>query len=260
MPAVPDRPAEPGKVASRARLLRLFLAEKRDPEPFSQALAERSVAELAFPVDGALVLDLGCGSGAFSRALDAAGATAVAVDMEMADLAAARTRPRRSAVADARRLPFPEAAFDGVVCSNVLEHTPSAGVLFAEIERVLRPGGWAWVSWTNWYSPWGGHEIVPLHYLGPRLGLAAWRRLKGEPRKNVPFVGLWPTYVGRILAMVRDRPGLRLLDARPRYYPSQRWIVRVPVLREVATWNCLLLLERTDGPAPPSRSSVVPGR
>ncbi|MBW3653101.1 MAG: hypothetical protein KY433_05815 [Actinobacteria bacterium] len=34
----------------------------------------------------------------------------------------------------------------------------------------------------------------------------------------------------------------------------------VPVLREVATWNCLLLLERTDGPAPSSRSSVVPGR
>ena len=47
-----------------------------------------------------------------------------------------------------------------------------------------------------------------------------------------------------VLAMVRRRPGLRLLDARPRYYPSQRWLLKVPGLREVATWNCLLLLER----------------
>jgi SAM-dependent methyltransferase len=235
---------------SRSELLRLFLAEKHDPAPFYRALAERSVAELAFDVDGALVLDLGCGSGAFSRALDAAGARAVAVDVDLAELAASPHPPRRTAVADARRLPFPDAAFDGVVCSNVLEHTPAAAALFDEIERVLRPGGWAWVSWTNWYSPWGGHEIVPLHYLGPRLGLAVWRRLKGEPRKNVPFVGLWPTYVGRTLAMVRARPGLRLLDALPRYYPSQRWIVKVPVLREVATWNCLLLLERTSTTTP----------
>jgi hypothetical protein len=44
--------------------------------------------------------------------------------------------------------------------------------------------------------------------------------------------------------MVRRRPGLRLLDARPRYYPSQRWLLKVPGLREVATWNCLLVLKR----------------
>jgi hypothetical protein len=114
------------------------------------------------------------------------------------------------------------------------------------MERVLRPGGWAWVSWCNWYSPWGGHEIVPFHYLGPRLGLKAWRRLFGEPPRNVPFETLWPTHIGKVLAMVRGRPGLRLLDARPRYYPSQRWLLKVPGLREVATWNCLLVLERME--------------
>jgi hypothetical protein len=36
-----------------------------------------------------------------------------------------------------------------------------------------------------------------------------------------------------------------VLDARPRYYPKQRWILRIPGFREVATWNCELLLERT---------------
>jgi SAM-dependent methyltransferase len=152
--------------------------------------------------------------------------------------------PAGLVISDALALCFADGSFDGVFCSNLLEHTPDPERLLAEIERVLRPGGWAWVSWCNWYSPWGGHEIVPFHYLGPRLGLKVWRRLFGEPPRNVPFETLWPSHIGKVLAMVRRRPGLRLLDARPRYYPSQRWLLKVPGLREVATWNCLLVLER----------------
>jgi hypothetical protein len=70
----------------------------------------------------------------------------------------------------------------------------------------------------------------------------------GEPRVNVPYVELWPTYIGRILADVRQRPGLRLVDATPRYWSGQRWILKVPGVREVATWNCVLELERTSRP------------
>lgn len=232
-------------LVSRRDLLRLFLAEKRDPEPFYRALAARTVAGWPFALDGTRVLDLGCGGGALGAALAGAGAVVVGADLDVGDLAAATGRGGACLAADGRRLPFPDAIFDGVACSNVLEHTPDPSAIFAEIERLLVPGGWAWVSWTNWYSPWGGHEIVPFHYLGPRLGLALWRRLRGEPRKNVPFAGLWPTHIGPTLALVRARRGLRLLDAMPRYYPSQRWILRVPGLRELVTWNCLLLLERT---------------
>jgi len=147
--------------------------------------------------------------------------------------------------ADATRLPFTSGCFDGVFCSNMLEHTPAPTEVIAEIARVLRPGGWGWISWTNWYSPWGGHAITPLHYLGPRLGLRVWRTLFGEPKgKNLPDKSLWPTFIGRMLEAVGNQPGLRLVDALPRYYPSQRWIVRVPGLREVATWNCVLVVER----------------
>lgn len=243
----------PPPLTSRRALLALFLAEKRDPEPFYRALAARTLAGWPFALDGARVLDLGCGGGQLGQALADAGAHVVGADLDVDDLAEAVRRGGTCAAADGTQLPFLEGAFDGVVCSNVLEHTPDPSAVFDEIERVLEPGGWAWVSWTNWYSPWGGHEIVPLHYLGPRLGLTLWRWLRGEPRKNVPFEGLWPTHIGSTLALVRARPGLRLLDAMPRYYPSQRWLLRVPGLREVATWNCLLLLERTVGPLAPPR-------
>jgi hypothetical protein len=82
--------------------------------------------------------------------------------------------------------------------------------------------------------------------LGPKMGTKVYERLNGgPPERNPPFDGLWPTYIGRTLADVRSRSSLRVLDAVPRYYPSQRWMLRVPGLREVATWNCLILVERT---------------
>jgi hypothetical protein len=111
---------------------------------------------------------------------------------------------------------------------------------------VLKPGGWGWISWTNWWSLWaGGHDMAPFHLLGPALGSKLHDRVRGaETLKNQVYAGLWPTYVGQVLSGIRARPGLRVLDACPRYYPSQRWVLRVPVLREVVTWNCLILVEK----------------
>jgi SAM-dependent methyltransferase len=241
---------------TKRRILRLFRDEKRNPDPFYEAIAEQSVSRFAFPLDGRAVLDLGCGPGYFSDALERAGARVVSTDLAVAPMRGSH-RLRRPLVSDGTRLAFPGATFDGVFCSNVLEHTPDPPGIFDEIARVLRPGGWAYVSWTNWYSPWGGHAITPLHYLGPDRGLRAYRRLLGEPKgRNLPRVNLWVTYIGRTLRLVDDHADLRLVDAFPRYYPSQRWLLSVPGLREVATWNCVLLLARRGasvaprGPAP----------
>jgi SAM-dependent methyltransferase len=230
-------------MSSRLELFRLFLNEKEDPEPFYSRLAERCVAEFPFPLRDRRILDLGAGPGYYTRALSRAGAQVVAVDLDrqVGRLGAERVP---ALVSDGTRLPFADRSFGGVFCSNMLEHTPCPDRIFDEIERVLEPGGWGWVSWTNWYSPWGGHEIVPFHYLGPHLGYRIWSRIYGEPRKNAPYDGLWPTYIGSVLRDLEHRPALRVLDAVPRYYPSQRWLMKVPGLREVAAWNCLIMFER----------------
>lgn len=232
-------------VRRKLELLGLFLRERQDPGPFYERLADLTLSQLPFPLAGATVVDLGCGEGQFDRALRSRGATVLATDLDLGAVRRAGEERGRAFAANGGLLPLASSSVDGVFCSNVLEHTPEPLSLIDEIERVLVPGGWAYVSWTNWYSPWGGHAIAPLHYLGPERGLRVWRRLFGEPRgTNLHGQNLWVTHIGSVLRAVGARPGLRLLEAHPRYYPSQRWILKVPGLREVATWNCVLLLER----------------
>jgi SAM-dependent methyltransferase len=191
-------------------------------------------------VSGARILDIGSGHGSYQAAFEERGGRVTLVDL----VPRGGTRVVRG---DAQRLPFRPGSFDGVVCSNVLEHLPSPARALAEIAAVLRPGGWAYVSWTNWYSPLGGHEFSPWHFLGVRAARAIGRWIRLRPPVNVPGQGLFPVHVGPTLRLVR-RPGSPFLvrAAVPRYWPSQTWILHVPVLRELATWNCLLLLERRE--------------
>ena len=249
MPAIPMHPP------SRAQLLSAFVHERRDPQRFSALLAAHTFAHFPFPLSGARVLDLGSGQPHHRRQLRAEGAWVVAVDL---DLAAIETDALGGVVADAGQLPLADGTLDGVFCSNLLEHTPRPLGVLDEAARVLRPGGWAWVSWTNWLSPWGGHEIAPFHYLGAARGTAVARRVRGEPRRVQPGRNLFPTSIATVLDHVAARPWFRIRATVPRYYPSQAWILKVPGFREVATWNCLLLLERTDRATTPAPGTDRP--
>jgi SAM-dependent methyltransferase len=191
------------------------------------------------------VVDLGCGPGFYTEALRSRGASVIPVDSDPGELALAGAPPGGALIADAGDLPLEDASVDGAFCSNMLEHTPTPERVVAEIERVLRPGGWGYISWTNWYSPWGGHDISPYHYLGPRVGPRLYRRLKGRPRKNVPGEGLFPCHIGPTLRMMRSRPGLEIERVEPRYWPRLSAVCRVPLLRELVTWNCVVRVRRT---------------
>ena len=248
MGAVDAATARPRGVERALTLWRLFRNEREDPEPFYRLLAAEAAEDLDRrhgPLRGQRVVDLGCGPGIYTEALRARGADVVPVD-NSADEAALVGAPVAGLVlADAAALPLDAGSVDGVFCSNMLEHTPDARAVIREIERVLRPGGWAYISWTNWYSPWGGHDMSPYHYLGPRLGPKLYVRRHGPPRKNPYGDGLWAVHVGPTLRFVRGRPGLRITGVEPRYWPKLRVITRIPLLREIVTWNCVIRVERT---------------
>lgn len=234
---------------SALRVLRRFFAERDDPEPFYDDLARRALDRFPVPVEGRRIADIACGTGQFTAALTERGANCVAIDLDRGDIEAAKRRGLAATWSDARWLPLADGSMDAVVCSNLLEHTPDPGSALAEIERVLAPGGWAWVSWTLWWSPWGGHAIAPFHLLGPRVGAKVREKLLGPPTgKNLPFERLWPTHAGSVLRLVGQLDHLDLDYCYPRYWPSQRWLMRVPILRELAGWNAVLVLRRTDEP------------
>lgn len=112
-----------------------------------------SARSLELPA-GARVLDAGCGTGLLTLALARVlrkPVSITAVDLSHASLKTARRAvvetkgaPRhrlRFARADALRLPFPDAAFQMVATSGVLEYLPLREG-FQELARVLRPGGY----------------------------------------------------------------------------------------------------------------------
>jgi SAM-dependent methyltransferase len=239
--------ARPRGLRRAFTLWRLFRAEQQDPEPFYRYLAAEAVADLDRrhgPLAGQAIVDLGCGPGHYTRAFRGAGATVIPVDNDAAEMALAGGPPDGAVLADAGDLPLDDASVDGAFCSNLLEHTPEAAPVIAEIERVLRPGGWGYISWTNWYSPWGGHDMSPDHYLGPKLGPRLYERRHGPPRKNPYGAGLWARHIGPTLRLVRDRPGLEIERVEPRYWPWAAPVCRLPGLRELVTWNCAMRLRK----------------
>jgi len=90
----------------------------------------------------ARVLEVGCGWGELAAwiARDT-GAVVVATDLSPRMVELARELGVDAQVADVQELPFPDASFDVVVAAWMLYHVPDLERAFAEIARVLRPGG-----------------------------------------------------------------------------------------------------------------------
>jgi SAM-dependent methyltransferase len=116
-------------------------AWEHGPGPIYNRLAADVVARCPVPLAGALVLDLGAGTGAASRAVAHGGGRAVAVDAAEGMLRHERARRPPGAAGDATRLPFRGAAFDAVIAAFSLNHLPDPVAGCREAARVTRAGG-----------------------------------------------------------------------------------------------------------------------
>lgn len=117
------------------------------------------------------LLDVGCGTGATLRTLGSFG-LAVGLDYSRLALDYCRRRGQRALVqADAERLPFADGSFDAVTLLDLLEHVDDE-LAMREVARVLRPGGWVFITVPAVPAVWSEHDEALQHrrrYLRPRL-------------------------------------------------------------------------------------------
>jgi SAM-dependent methyltransferase len=228
-------------------LFRTFLREQTDPDLFYGVLAEDSVRQLGEHVslDGATVLDVGGGPGYFADAFRGGGATYIGLEPDAGEMAA-RGKPEPGTVrASGEALPVRTAAVDVCYSSNVLEHVRSPWTMTSEMVRVTRPGGTVFLSFTPWWSPHGGHETGPWHYLGGHLARRRYRRRHGREPKNKFGESLFPVGVGAALRWARACSDVEVVAAFPRYHPWwATWVLAVPGLREIVTWNLVVVMRR----------------
>jgi SAM-dependent methyltransferase len=229
------------------QLFKAFRNEQTDRDTFYRLLAADSVRQVneSVPLSGRSLLDVGGGPGYFADAFRAAGAFYIGLDPDVGELSARGEYAAGMIRASGTRLPVHTGSVDVCYSSNVLEHVDAPRTMLDEMVRVTKPGGTVFLSFTPWYSPWGGHETSPWHFAGGHYARRRFREKTGSEPKNRYGESLFAVSIAEALRMARHRPDATLERAFPRYHPWwATWVVRVPLLREVASWNLVLVLRK----------------
>jgi len=182
------------------RELRRIRRSRRHPRPwqFDYLHLNRLVTDLGAVLsrlsEGSRVLDVYCGTRPYEDLLPN-GATCVGLDIEdpfgMVD------------VISRRFLPFADASFDVVLCTEAFQYVDEPSDAVAEFARVLRPGGTAIVSVPLvWEYDRTGMEF---RFTGPHLSRLFERWDGVRVMENGGFAVSWATLTGRIANLAQGR-------------------------------------------------------
>lgn len=132
------------------------------------------------------ILDLGCGRGEFLTAMKAKGYDIVGIEPDLGKSAAIEKNKKENEIevevitAPGEKIPFPEATFDLVYCSDVLEHCKDPRQLLQESYRVLKPQGQMYLTVIN------------------RFGFK-------DPHYHLRFVNFMPRWLGERYIILRGK-------------------------------------------------------
>ncbi len=238
------------------RLARGRLSSEDDYRAFQQfqgKLLIRFLQSRGVEVAGRRVADVGCGYGGYSLALCDAGARVIALDRSTNGV----PKGLSVVVADALALPLDSGTFDVVICASLIEHVAGPECLLMNLYRVTRPGGVVYLSFPPFYSPGGGHQFSPFHYLGEHNALrlacrfGRWRR-SAWVQENYPTSpdsfgtaygawGLYPLTISKVEGLLRSTP-FRIRERSTRLLPLD--FSGIPLFRELLTWHVQYLLDK----------------
>lgn len=163
-------------------------ALRGEPSYVWRAGQERRLSKIAqyTHLDGARILDVGCGLGMYTKQFTARFSPTVAgVEYEFARARQAAEVTPQVAVAANEALPYPDDTFDVLLSHETLEHVADDAAAAREIVRVLKPGGRAVIFVPNrWYFfETHGHYWRGVYHFG-----------------NTPFINYLPDVLRNRLA------------------------------------------------------------
>ena len=149
------------------------------------------------PRAGDRVLEIGCGRGFLTRQIQRIAPATTGIDLNPQAIANAVANDLRNM--DARALGFPDATFDKIYSFHAIEHIPGLGRAFAEMDRVLKPGGRVLLVYPA--EPIRGLYVIPTALLifGNPLRARDLHVHKLSPRRLRPFLA------GTSLRLVRSK-------------------------------------------------------
>ena len=222
-------------------------------EKYQGSLLVRYLHSKGVPVDQSDALDIGCGFGGYTTALQEAGSRAIGLDLNLVRI----SRLAVKVAGDALCLPFPSESFTTVICSSLIEHVPDPLQLLFEVDRILKPNGYLYLSFPPFYSPAGGHQFAPFHYLGERLAVSIFTRRKKyaeqewierylsfSPASYTTSFGSWGLYRRTITWAKKEikKFSWDLMDCSTRFSPLNTTVI--PVLGEILTWHVQFLIQK----------------
>lgn len=131
------------------------------PSSLWRAGQERRLALVreAVPLEGACILDAGCGVGLYTQRFTEFSVRVYGVELDFDRAAEAHQALAGIVQASVEALPFAEASFDVIFSHEVLEHVKNDRAAVREAYRALKPGGYLAVFVPNRGYPFETHGV-----------------------------------------------------------------------------------------------------
>ncbi len=144
------------------------------------------------------LLDVGCAEKPYEELFSSKVTEYIGVDHP----ATFHPRSKIDIFAAAAALPFRDGAFDTVLATQVIEHLAQPALVFKEIQRVLKPGGYLIITAPH---IWALHEEPSDYYRYTKYGLEYLCQKAGlKPDIIEPMGGFWATFSIRLSYYVYD--------------------------------------------------------
>jgi SAM-dependent methyltransferase len=215
----------------RPDLLRRWLTT--DPEAYDRMVDQDHMGAYLATIDTPLlatcrgrVLELACGTGRLLRRLGARAEVQHVVGLDIAPrmLAAAAAQGHRMLVqASAEALPFSSGQFDSVCCAFYTLRDLERSTVYAEVARVLRPGGVLAFTLRSYYTAY--LETLWRHFLRHGHRPRSWRNLDGadDVERDLRSVKAEVAALERAGLRLREVSGVRFIPFLRRRVQPGYW-------------------------------------